>query len=128
MDHARIEHANITVTNPEETAAALSRMFGWHIRWQGPSAMGGRTVHVGTDDEYIAVYTPERALSQAEGNYETPGGLNHIGVLVDDLNAVEARVLNEGYKTFNHANYEPGRRFYFLDADGIEFEVVSYSS
>ena len=27
---------------------------------------------------------------------------------------------------FNHDDYEPGRRFYFFDWDGIEFEVVSY--
>ncbi|MEM7190453.1 MAG: VOC family protein, partial [Pseudomonadota bacterium] len=24
-------------------------------------------------------------------------------------------------------DYEPGRRFYFADHDGIEFEVVSYA-
>ena len=24
-------------------------------------------------------------------------------------------------------DYEPGRRFYFFDPDGIEYEVVSYS-
>jgi glyoxylase I family protein len=32
----------------------------------------------------------------------------------------------EGLEPFGHADYQPGRRFYFLDADGIEFEVVSY--
>ena len=33
----------------------------------------------------------------------------------------------EGYEPFSHADYEPGRRFYFLDRDGIEFEVISYA-
>jgi hypothetical protein len=27
---------------------------------------------------------------------------------------------------FSHDDYDPGRRFYFLDPDGIEYEVVSY--
>ena len=31
-----------------------------------------------------------------------------------------------GYEPCNHADYDPGRRFYFDDEDGIEFEVVSY--
>ena len=41
------------------------------------------------------------------------------GVLV--IGVVEA-----GFKPINHADYEPGRRFYFHDHDGIEYEVVSY--
>ncbi len=52
--------------------------------------------------------------------------LNHIGVEVDDLDATEARVVAAGLTPFSHADYEPGRRFYFLDPDGIEYEVVSY--
>ncbi len=60
------------------------------------------------------------------GNYDTAGGLNHIGVVVDDLKAAEARVVAEGFEPHSHADYEPGHRFYFDDADGIEFEVVSY--
>ena len=34
--------------------------------------------------------------------------------------------VEHGLETFNHGDYEPGRRFYFFDWDGIEFEVVSY--
>ena len=59
--------------------------------------------------------------------YHTTGGLNHLGVVVDDLDAVEARVLGMGFETHSHADYEPGRRFYFDDFNGIEIEVVSYS-
>ena len=31
-----------------------------------------------------------------------------------------------GLKPFNHGDYDPGRRFYFLDPDGIEYEIISY--
>ncbi len=47
--------------------------------------------------------------------------------VADDIDAVETRVLAQGFTTHSHADYEPGRRFYFRDADGVEFEVVSYS-
>jgi len=53
--------------------------------------------------------------------------MNHVGVTVDDLDSVEARVVAAGLKTFSHDDYDPGRRFYFLDWNGIEFEVVSYT-
>jgi hypothetical protein len=45
-----------------------------------------------------------------------------------NLDAAEARVIAAGLRPFSHAGYEPGRRFYFLDLDGIEYEVVSYSN
>jgi len=48
-------------------------------------------------------------------------------VQVDDLDAVEARVRRAGLVPFGHDDYDPGRRFYFLDPDGTEYEVVSYS-
>ena len=40
-----IEHVNITVSNPDETAAYLMRLFDWHIRWRGHAAKGGNTIH-----------------------------------------------------------------------------------
>ena len=128
MSQAILEHVNVTVSNPEQTAAMLCELFDWHVRWQGQSKMGGRTVHVGSDDSYVAVYTYDANPQACEGeSYQVRGGLNHIGVLVEDLDAAEQRVVQRGYKPFNHGDYEPGRRFYFLDDDGIEFEVVSYA-
>ena len=118
MQPAALEHVNITVSDPTRTAAMLSDLFGWKIRWEGPAKMGGRTIHVGTDDTYLAVYT--------NGSAPKMGRLNHVGVVVDDLDAVEARVVTAGYQTHSHGDYEPGRRFYFNDHDGIEFEIVSY--
>src|SRR3954469_22019699 len=123
---ARLEHVNLTVGDAERSAALLERLFGWHVRWSGPAMGGGRSVHVGTDDQYLALYSDGggdgAALSWAKG---VP--LNHVAVTVDDLDAVEARVAEAGLTPFGHGDYEPGRRFYFLDEDRIEFEVVSYS-
>ena len=46
-------------------------------------------------------------------SYTTRGGLNHLGITVDDLDATEARVTAAGFVPRSHADYEPGRRFYF---------------
>jgi catechol 2,3-dioxygenase-like lactoylglutathione lyase family enzyme len=123
---AQLEHANITVTNPEDTAAWMVKIFGWHIRWQGDAIAGGRTVHVGTQNDYIALYTPKDGPETAPSSYTTVGGLNHIGIVVDDLDAAEAAIKSHGFETKNHADYEPGRRFYFHDDDGVEYELVQY--
>lgn len=127
MAEATLEHVNITVEDPTATAERLCTLFDWHIRWQGTAKFGGHTIHVGADDNYIAVYSQDGLSDNKGDNYVTRGGLNHIGVVVDDLDEVESRVIKAGFKTHSHADYEPGRRFYFHDADGIEFEVVSYS-
>lgn len=123
MTQATLEHVNITVEDPARTAAMLVDIFGWKIRWQGPSQLGGHTIHVGTDHDYLAVYTPpgDPAVPFSKG-----APLNHVGIVVDDLDAVEARIRARGIDTFNHGDYEPGRRFYFFDENGIEFEIVSY--
>lgn len=122
----RLEHVNVTVSDPAGTAAMLCEVFGWRVRWQGPSQMGGHTFHVGNDDDYVAVYTFDGRPEPLREAGRVRGGLNHIGVVVEDLDAVEQRVLAAGLKPFNHMDYEPGRRFYFFDWDGIEFELVTY--
>lgn len=124
MGAGRIEHVNISVRDPERTAGLMAALFGWGERWRGPSASGGWTIHVGTDTDYLALYTgadvPAAAFQKGEP-------LNHLGLEVEDLAATEARVAAAGLQPFNHGDYAPGRRFYFFDPDGIEYEVVSYA-
>lgn len=117
-----LEHANITVSDPDRSSALLQKLCDWHERWRGPSQLGGWTIHVGGERDYLAVYTNEGR----GGPYAKGAPLNHIGLVVDDLDAAEAVVVEAGLVPFNHADYDPGRRFYFFDWDGIEFEIVSY--
>ena len=127
MKSGLLEHVNVTVANPQQSGDLMCRLFDWHIRWSGPSAYGGHTVHVGTDSAYIAFYSPAKLQPARPRAIDAVAHLNHIAVLVDDLDAVEARVSEAGYEPASHGDYEPGRRFYFNDENGIEFEVVSYS-
>ena len=118
-----LEHANITVSDPDRSSALLQKLCGWHERWRGPSQLGGWTIHVGNDRDYLAVYTNEGR----GGPYPKGAPLNHVGLVVDDLDAAELVVKDAGLNPFNHGDYEPGRRFYFFDWDGTEFEMVSYA-
>ena len=125
MASPRIEHVNVTVSNPERAARLMEDLFGWRVRWQGPARNGGRTIHVGSDQHYLALYTGDGGAYTAD-SFAKGRPLNHVGVEVDDLAAIEAKVVAAGLRPFGHDDYDPGRRFYFLDPDGIEYEVVSY--
>ena len=119
-----IEHVNLTVSDPARTAQLMIGLFGWHIRWEGPAQNGGHSIHVGSENAYLALYS--NVESRGRANFPKGRPLNHIGVQVDDLDAVEATAVALGMPPFNHDNYGPGRRFYLLDPDGVEFEIVSY--
>ena len=123
MKQGRIEHANLTVTDPDRSSALFQQLLGWKERWRGPALAGrGETIHVGSESDYLALYTQD----DAKGGYSKGVPLNHIGLLVGDLDAAERIVIAAGLEPWGHDDYEPGRRFYFYDWDGIEFEVVSY--
>lgn len=129
MTTGMLEHVNVTVSDAKQTAAMLQNLFDWKVRWEGPSMDGdGYTVHVGTDDGYLAVYSWDRTVDVPIARHTQRGGMNHIGVVVDDLQVAESRVIAAGYRPHAHYDYEPGKRFYFADNDGIEYEVVSYAA
>ena len=58
MKKPTLEYANLTVADTLVTAGMLERVFGWKTRWQGDSLDGGYTVHTGTADSYLALYSP----------------------------------------------------------------------
>ena len=126
MPGAFIEHVNVTVRDPERSAKLMHDLFGWNIRWQGPAISGGRSIHVGDDRFYMAFYTKD-GIDTADDAFRKGRPLNHVGIVVDDLDDAERRVVAAGLEPFNHGDYDPGRRFYFFDFDGTEFELVSYS-
>lgn len=121
-----LEHVNLTVTDARRTADLLESLFDWRTRWEGESILGGYSIHVGTDAAYIALFSHNEVTDRFTHDYGHPG-LNHIGVVVDDLDDVGRRVKEHGLETYNHSDYEPGRRFYFRDHDDLEIEVVSYA-
>ena len=127
MAKATLEHVNYTVRDAKATAARLADLFDWKVRWEGASIHGGYSAHVGGEDSYLALYSPPSEPEKAAESYFMINGLNHIGITVDDLDGAEAKIKAAGYKPHSHYDYEPGKRFYFDDEDGVGYEVVSYA-
>ena len=126
MKQAYLEHTNLTVKDPDQLAALFSRLFDWKIRWRGAALNDGLTVHVGSDESYLALYTHSDVTETRSRDTFVINNLNHLGVVVSDIDKVESKVKDEGYSPFNHGDYDPGRRFYFM-IDELEIEVISYS-
>lgn len=126
MTQPYLEHANVTVRDPEGSAALLNQLLGWKERWRGPAANEGFTIHVGDDRQYIAFYTGPHG-DDVPSSFSKGKPLNHLAFVVDDLDAIERRVSELGYQPFGHGDYDPGRRFYFFDENGIEYEMVTYA-
>ena len=122
MENGWLEHVNLTVSDPDRSSQLLQDLCGWHERWRGPSQLGGRTIHVGSVRDYIALYTH----AETAGPYAKGAPLNHVALVVDDLDEAERTVIAAGLVPFSHGDYDPGRRFYFFDWNGIEFELVNY--
>ena len=83
-------------------------------------------IHVGEGAANGARYLALYSNGAARDRFAKGQPLNHVGLLVDDLDAAEHTVAAAGLAPFGHDDYDPGRRFYFFDWDGIEFEMVSY--
>jgi hypothetical protein len=54
-------------------------------------------------------------------------GTNHLGYVVDDVDALRARMLSVGYRDSTVPNNHPHRRrVYFYDTEGNDWEFVQY--
>ena len=117
---AYLEHVNVVVKDGTATAQMLVDVFDWHVRWKGASQDGlGYTHHVGNETGYVALYQPTTDSGEV-------GLRGHLGIVVDDLVQVQALVEAAGFTPHHFADYEPGKRFYFMGPDDLEIEVVSY--
>ncbi len=121
-----IEHINLTVSNLSRSIEFYRRLFGWGVRWQGTTTGGTPAVHIGDERCYIALFEAPKTGRWAI-DYEAVG-FNHFGVVVDDLEVMTQRLDELGAEHGLEQDYEPGRRVYFTDPDGIEVELVQYDS
>lgn len=119
-----LEHVNLTVSDVERSAAFYSDLLGLHVRWKGQTAEGSPAAHVGDDRSYLALFQAA-AGGEAPVDYGAVG-INHFGFVVDDLDATLERLHDLGLEEHFMPEYEPGRRAYFMDPDGVEVELVEY--
>jgi catechol 2,3-dioxygenase-like lactoylglutathione lyase family enzyme len=126
----RLDHANLSVRDLEGTIRFLQTALPeLRIRGEGRAWGGGRWVHVGNDDAYLALSEASAQPAEAWVPYSGKPGTNHLGFEVDDAEAVRARLRAAGYEDTTVPNAHPYRkRVYFHDADGNDWEFVQYLS
>ncbi len=126
----RLEHANLSVRDLEAALRFVRTAFpDFRIRGEGAAWTGGRWVHVGTDDVYLALYEARKEPAEPWVPYGGKPGLNHLGFEVDDVESLRERLRAAGYEDSTVPNEHPHRRrVYFHDAEGNDWEFVEYSS
>ena len=120
----QLEHVNMTVSDLDRSISFYCAVFGARVRWRGQTTSGTKAAHVGDDKCYLAMFE-SAGKGPAVDDYESVG-LNHFGFVVDDLDLARQRLAEQGAEPHQEADYEPGKRLYFHDPDGIEVELVQY--
>ena len=118
----KIEHVNITV--PDIDAADFK------IRKDEKPLNDKRWMHIGNKNFYFALqevpldFTPKKA-NQTYINY----GFNHIGLVVNDIETIEKKLIKKGYpKGIDTPKEQFRKRIYYYDKAGFEWELVEYFS
>ena len=120
-----LEHVNFTVADLDRSIDFYCRLLGLRLRWHRAAGESTAAAHVGDDRHYLAMFQARPDASRPPTDYESVG-LNHFGFVVDDLDRARSRLQELGIIPHSEADYEPGRRLYFYDPDGIEVELVEY--
>ena len=114
----RLDHANLTVRDVEETLRFLRAAFpDFRIRGEGRKWNGARWLHVGTDDVYLALEQASAGPAERWVPYAGKPGTNHLGFEVDDVDALHARLSAAGYADSTVPNRHPHRRRPLRPAD-----------
>jgi glyoxylase I family protein len=119
-----LEHVNVTVADLDRSIGFYCDLLDMDVRWKGPIDGERLGAHVGDDRCYIALFQAV-ADGAVDLDYGRPG-INHFGFVVDNLAEARRRLAHLGASVHREADYDPGRRIYFLDPDGHEVELVEY--
>lgn len=125
-----IEHLNITVPSIQEALKFINIVAkDFKVRFEGEYPTGRKWVHVGNDTFYIALQEPSIEDYKSRVQTYNNVGINHIGLVVQNIDEIDKELMAEGYEKLDDFNHEEFRkRKYFLDGSGIEWELIEYLS
>ena len=123
-----MEHANVTVSSIDKAMSFLQTVFPeFEVRGERQSE-SKRWIRFGTADSYIAL--EEMVETHDSGRRRGRDiGINHIGWVVDDLDALVRRASDGGYdpgEVFIEGGGPARKRVYIMDGIGNEWEFVQY--
>lgn len=123
-----VEHANLTVKDIDQTIAFLQTALpAFRVRHRGQTD-AYPWCHIGTETSYLALQGVTDRGDVDRAPYRD-SGINHIGLVTEDINGVRERLLAAGYQENELATAHPWRkRIYFWDPNGVEWEFIEYLS
>jgi len=123
-----LEHANIQVKDVDSIIDFLSAAFpSFHVRHDSGQQDSERWVHFGDEHVYLSINKATQSAAEDWRPYCGKPGLNHLGFVVEDVNALRQRLLAAGYIETTVANEHPARkRIYFNDPEGNDWEFLQY--
>ncbi|PQJ89929.1 VOC family protein [Aliivibrio sifiae] len=127
----QFEHANITVPNIDAALAfLLNAAPDFRIKADQTPENSYRWVHVGNESCYFALQEPNDPLTAKDTRRPYQNiSINHIGMIVDDLDNIQLKLLALGYEQNGNITQEKhGRRIYFYDKSGFEWELIEYDT
>jgi lactoylglutathione lyase len=105
-----VNHVALEVGDLDAALALYARLFDFELRGRGPGA-----AFIDMGDQFIALM---------QGRRQAGDDHRHVGLVVDDVEAVRAAVEREGL-----VNLHPDSRgLDFLDPWGNHFQVVAYTA
>ena len=124
-----LEHLNMTSTDVDETILFLqTAMPEFSIRGEGGGQKAQRWVHIGTEDSYLCIEDRGATEKGPHQPYVHPG-MNHMGFVVSDGEALAERMIKAGYKQgATYLDHPHRHRYYFFDHDNNEYEFIQYFS
>jgi catechol 2,3-dioxygenase-like lactoylglutathione lyase family enzyme len=122
----RFEHVNLACRSIDATQAFYARIFpDWHVRASGRDGdTGSRWTHFGSDAFYLA-FNDQPTQERLHRRYAQIG-VNHVGLVIDDGAAMQARLAANGIPYYTLVSPETAHRIYVEDPDGNEVELVEY--
>ncbi len=119
-----LEHIHVNVPSIAATERFLRTAIPeFKPRGGGESEVYGSWLHIGTETNYIALTEVEGAKPMAH--------LRHIGVQVDDIEALIERLHRAGIEPSDASSLDSHpyrRRVYYVDDNGLDWEFVEYLS
>lgn len=126
-----IEHVNMTVPDIDEAIRFLKIVApDFDVRKDEKPSNSYRWAHIGNKKYYIALQEPHldadpKKRLQAYKNY----GINHVALVVSNLEVIEEKLLDSGYRRGIETPVEKHRkRAYFYVNGDFEWELVEYLS
>ncbi len=127
----QFEHANITVPNIDAALAfLLNAAPDFQIKTDQTHQDSYRWVHIGNENCYFALQESHSpSVSKDTRKPYQNIAVNHIGMIVDDLDNIQLNLLALGYEQNGDITQEKhGRRLYFYDKAGFEWELIEYDT